>query len=138
MSIHSKTVREVQDMVEKSKSTILIVDDDAANTNLLVYLLQDEYTMLTTRSGYHAINVAMNKKPNLIILAAKMPGMSGYEVIFALQHMDDTKSIPIILIADSDDIKEKERLMQSNNIDYIQPGLSPELIKEKIASKLST
>ena len=59
---------------EESKKTILIVDDEKPIVDILVYNLQKEgYNTLEANDGEEAINIAFDKKPDLILLDIMLP-----------------------------------------------------------------
>ena len=60
---------------------ILIVDDDAANVDILeTRLVAHGYDTITARDGAEGLAVAMERKPDLILLDVMMPKMDGIEV----------------------------------------------------------
>jgi len=122
----------------ESKASILIASSNSACINLFVYLLQSEYTLFTVKSGHAAINAAMNTKPTLILLDAEMTGMTGYETMLALRHMDDTKKIPVILVTGADGGNDKVRALDLGAMDCIQIDSEPDLIKNRINNQIFT
>ena len=118
----------------ENKASILIASSNLACINLFVYLLQSEYTLCTVNSGYEAINMAMNIKPDLILLDTKTTDMSGYETMLALRYMNDTKKISVIIITDS--VNDEDRALNMGAADCIQINSTQYLIKNKIRNLL--
>lgn len=77
--------------------TILVIDDSTATREFVVdYVLKPNgYVPLTARDGEEGLRVALDKRPDLIILDFEMPRLSGLEVLAQLRHK--AVSIPIIL-----------------------------------------
>ena len=78
---------------------ILVVDDNLTHLSLIQTLLQDRgYLVVTAADGEEAIELAINQKPNLIILDVKMPVMEGDEAAMHLKSREETKDIPIVFV----------------------------------------
>jgi DNA-binding response OmpR family regulator len=70
------------------KHKILVVDDDPAMINLVIYhfeQLDQEYEFLQARDGESGYKVAMKEQPDLIILDWEMPGLSGIDMLHLLK-----------------------------------------------------
>jgi len=78
------------------QTTILIVDDEQAVTDLLAYNLRKSgYTVLTAADGHAALQLALKAKPDLILLDVMIPEMDGLDVCRELRK---TSAVPIIMI----------------------------------------
>ncbi|MEP6906709.1 MAG: EAL domain-containing protein [Pseudoxanthomonas sp.] len=85
--------------VAAPQATILIVDDEPINCQVLEALLTDEgYLTISVHSGPDALDSVRNWTPDLILLDAMMPVMDGYEVAEILQDDPVTSNIPIIMV----------------------------------------
>lgn len=94
-----------------SKATILLVDDEAFNLDIMIdFLSFDNYATLKAEDGLQAIEVLKNDPVvDLIILDRMMPNMDGMELIKVLKANEKWKDIPIIMqtaAATSDQVKE--------------------------------
>jgi CheY-like chemotaxis protein len=79
--------------------TILIVDDDLDNRQMLVDALsRDQYTMLTAASGAECLKIAQEEDPDLILLDVHMPVMDGYETIQRLRLIKKHKYTPMVFV----------------------------------------
>src|SRR5215831_14137656 len=100
-------------MLDKPKAHLLVVDDDVRNLRLLESLLAPEgYHIMLAISGEEALAQVVERKPDLILLDAMMPGMNGFEVAGKLKQDDATKSIPIIMVTSLND--KASRLLALN------------------------
>lgn len=71
-------------------ATILIVDDEAANRELLRFLLaHDGHDVLAAESGEEGLELLSARKPELAIVDLYMPGLSGTEFIKRVRRSDD-------------------------------------------------
>ncbi|MBK7450099.1 MAG: response regulator [Anaerolineales bacterium] len=59
--------------------TILIVEDTDLNIDLLTQLLEDDYKLLIAKDGSQGVNMALSKKPDLILMDVSLPILDGYE-----------------------------------------------------------
>ncbi len=96
---------------------ILIVDDDPDFTALVrEWLTRHHHEVLSATGGAEAIRLAGAQKPDLILLDAEMPDISGIETGRRLRGDAQTRHIPIILITGSDPLASQfEKLMAGAN-----------------------
>ncbi|WP_130472128.1 hybrid sensor histidine kinase/response regulator [Candidatus Magnetaquicoccus inordinatus] len=118
------------------KSTILLVDDEEANLELLNGLLKDEYALLSAKNGPKAIALAA-QKPDLILLDIMMPGMDGYEVCRRLKAKEETKDIPIIFIASKREMTDEIDGLQLGAADYIAKPITPLEVKARVKAYIA-
>jgi len=105
---------------KNSRGTILVVDDNPTNIELLlVYLHEKKYRILVTRDGPSAIKRAVSVKPDLILLDIMMPGMNGFETCEHLKNKPETKDIPIIFMTALADIETKLKGFELGAVDYV-------------------
>src|ERR1035437_4773175 len=78
---------------------LLIVDDEQAMRRLLRINLADRYEILDTGNSAEALAMAMQGKPNAILLDLRMPNYSGFELCRILKSMTSAQLIPIIIIS---------------------------------------
>jgi len=83
----------------EKQQTILIVDDERININVLAELLKPKYKILAALNGTQALKAARSANPpDLVLLDIMMPEMDGYEVCRQLKSDDTTKDIPVIFV----------------------------------------
>jgi len=78
---------------------LLIVDDEEAMRRLLRINLADRYEIVDTGNSEQALAMAMQGKPNAILLDLRMPNYSGFELCQTFRSMTSTQLIPIIIIS---------------------------------------
>jgi len=85
---------------EAQVQRILIIDDDPHATRLLQQMLDesDKYRVFCASNGSDGIGLVARRRPDLIILDLRMPGMSGFDVIAELHSNPETASIPIMIV----------------------------------------
>ena len=89
----------VGDPSEPAPKTVLIVEDNELNLKLLNDLLEYHgYTVITTRLGEPALELAQQSKPDLILMDVQLPDISGIEATQRLKSDEQTRAIPIIAV----------------------------------------
>ena len=115
---------------DKSRHTVLIVDDETINIKILSDLLKDDMQVLFATNGEDGISTAHKSHPDLILLDIMMPGMDGYEVCRRLKTNPKTKSIPVIFVTAMDHTQDQAAGLELGALDYITKPFS---IKELVA-----
>lgn len=108
----------------EKKYKILAVDDGITNLEILkVHLSEIGYAVDTCQDGDEAINYILELSPeefpDLILLDVEMPGKNGYEVCKILKNLDESKFIPVILVAALEHIGDKVKGFDAGANDYL-------------------
>lgn len=116
------------------KKTILIVDDEVTIVDMLVYNLQREgYEILTANDGEEAVKLALEKKPNLVLLDIMLPKMDGLAVCKRIRQSLD---IPIIMISAKDEEIDKILGLELGADDYITKPFSVRELVARVKANL--
>ena len=113
---------------KNNKKTILIVDDEKNIVNLLVHNLTKEgYDTLEAYDGVSAVEMAIDKKPDLILLDRMLPKQDGTAACVQIKHY---MNVPIIMISAKGEETDKIVGLELGADDYITKPFS---IRELIA-----
>jgi len=123
-------------MEQPVKRSILIIDDEKPNLNVLGHTLRQEYTVYTARDGKTGLEIANEYLPDLVLLDIIMPEMDGYEVLTKLKESDKTKDIPVVFITGLVSSESVQKGMSMGAADYIFKPFSASNIKEKVEGQL--
>ena len=117
-------------MPETKKASILIVDDNPQNLQLMGSIIYDKgYNVSISTSGENALESISQQLPDLILLDIQMPEMDGFEVCKILKSNTITKDIPIIFLTAVTDSGNIVRGFEMGAVDYItKPFNKGELI----------
>jgi len=114
--------------IDFSKSKILIVDDNPANIDILLELL-NTFDVRAALDGITALEAVQEELPDLILLDITMPGMDGFEVCRRLKEDPKSKDVPIIFLSASSDPESIIKGFDLGGVDYItKPYLAKEII----------
>jgi CheY-like chemotaxis protein len=89
-------------VAEVTSPSILIIDDDVMNREILQAFLEESYNIATAHNGKHGIEAAIANQPALIILDVNMPDMDGFTVCEHLKEQSQTQAIPVLFITGYD------------------------------------
>lgn len=120
-----------------SQTKILIIDDEAANLQVLKQILSSDYKLFFAKDGYKGIELAKSEKPNIILLDVMMPGMTGHEVCKILRTEPSTSRIPVIFVTAMADEEDEADGFTAGAVDYITKPIGPAIVKARVKTHLS-
>ncbi len=125
--------------LEKSdKATILVVDDNPTNLQLLLdYLNELNFQTLIARSGEGALKQAAFANPDIILLDIMMPGMDGFETCRRLKADEATCHIPVIFMTALSDTEDKIKGFDMGAVDYITKPFNQKEVLARLNSQLT-
>ena len=109
------------------EQTILIIEDEKNINDILVFTFNKEgYKTLSALDGLTGLDMALNQKPDLILLDVMLPGIDGWEV---LKRVRANSNVPIIMLTAREDEVDKVVGLELGADDYItKPYSARELI----------
>jgi CheY-like chemotaxis protein len=108
---------------KKTPSTVLVVDDDPQNIRLVKAMLKPfNMEVLVADGGKAGIDIALKRKPDLIILDLMMPDVDGFEVVSKLREDAAAAQIPILIYTAKNISSEDRERLQGNIQSIIQKG----------------
>ncbi len=122
--------------VQIPTNKIMIVDDVPNNRLIMEKILEEHCSVILASNGEDALKLAVEEKPDLILLDIIMPGMNGYDVCKKLKQSKVTRRIPIIFVTAKDDAVEEEKGLKLGAIDYITKPFKFSIIKARVAVHL--
>ena len=96
-----------------SRRKILVVDDDPSVLVLVKRQLENAgYAVLLAEDGIVGGHLALNGSPDLILVDAHMPYLSGYELVEALKADSATWHIPVVFLTSEKHVEEQTRMLR--------------------------
>jgi DNA-binding response OmpR family regulator len=122
---------------EAALPIILAADDDEDILELVTFRLERSgYTVLQARDGEEALQLALEKKPDLAVLDVMMPKMDGFELTRRLRAEESTSRIPIILLTARAQDSDLQQGFDVGADDYIRKPFSPQELRARVQSIL--
>ncbi len=122
----------IRDM--KDAKTILIVDDEQPIVDILVHnLVKEGYKTLEANDGITAVNMALEKKPDLILLDIMLPKMDGLSVC---KRIKNSYNVPILMLTAKDEEIDKILGLELGADDYITKPFSVRELMARIKANL--
>jgi DNA-binding response OmpR family regulator len=117
---------------------ILIVDDDESIRRLLRLNLADLYEVFETGKPAEALALALEHKPDAVLLDLRMPGYSGFELCKTLTSFSATQLIPVFIISGEGGAKTKEFCRELGASAYFEKPVNFESLRASLAEALGT
>lgn len=124
---------------EANTKKILVADDEPDIRETLASVLRDEgFTVLEAEHGKQALEIALNERPDLILLDLMMPVMGGLEALEALRKDVWGRQARVILLTARDDVESVTNAMEAGGNDYLmKPNWKIENIVAKVRQNLT-
>jgi PAS domain S-box-containing protein len=117
---------------------ILIVDDDRLTVALLSRAINDLGLIEVAGNGHEALlRLQKEPPPNLILLDAMMPGLSGFEVCAQLKADPKLAQIPIIFVTGLSDQETETNALNAGAVDFISKPISLPVVKARVRTQLA-
>ncbi len=118
----------------KDAKTILIVDDEAPIRDILVYNLEKEgYKTIEASDGITAVDIALEKKPDLILLDVMLPKLDGLSVC---KRIKNSLNVPILMLTAKDNEVDKIVGLELGADDYITKPFSVRELVARVKANL--
>ena len=114
--------------------TILVCDDDKEIVDAIeIYLIQEGYKVEKAYDGEQALEILLNKKIDLMVIAVMMPKLDGIRATFQVRK---TSSIPIIILSAKTEDADKILGLNVGADDYVTKPFNPLELVARVKSQL--
>jgi CheY-like chemotaxis protein len=108
---------------------LLVVDDDEALRRLMHLELSDTYEVIDTGEPEEGLALALEHRPDAILLDLRMPKYSGYELCQTFTSFSRTQTIPVVIVSGEAGAQTKEHCKQLGAAAYFEKPLDFEALK---------
>ena len=118
---------------------ILVAEDERDIRELINFtLMYAGHTVTQAANGQEAYEtlLAMETKPDLIMMDVRMPRMTGYEACRQMKAVDELKDIPVVFLSAKGQDEEIQTGIRAGAIAYILKPFAPEELNRRIAEIL--
>lgn len=115
---------------------ILLVDDDPATIQLLGRMLADVGDLRFATSGEDALRLAHESAPDLVLLDAELPGMSGFQILEELKADPALAEVPVIFVTSHSGPEFEVAGFELGAADFIAKPVSAPLVVARVKTQL--
>ena len=116
---------------------ILVIEDNPANMQLMVYLLQAfGHDTFDATDGETGLIVAKKELPDLILCDLQMPGIDGYEVARRIRLEPQLKAMSLVAVTAYAMVGDREKVFAAGFNGYIPKPINPELFHGQVQAFL--
>ncbi|GAB6905877.1 Polar-differentiation response regulator DivK [Desulfosarcina cetonica] len=118
--------------------TLLIIEDNPQNLYMMRFLLEKNgFRVISAENGMDGIQMALENRPDAILLDIQLPEMDGYAVASALTKHDALKPTPIIAVTSYAMVGDRERILAAGATGYIEKPINPDTFVAEIIGYMS-
>jgi DNA-binding response OmpR family regulator len=103
----------------KGKKILLVEDDDALANVYIMRLKAENFDVTRVANGEDALAAAKDHRPDLVLLDAMMPKVSGFDVLDILRNTPETANLKIIMLTALSQESDKQRAQGLGVDDYL-------------------
>lgn len=116
--------------------SILIVDDEPIDIQVLADILKRDYQVLFALSGKDGLRIAESHEPDIILLDVRMKDMDGFTVCRELKKNPLLKDIPVIFVTAMNEENNEAQGLEIGAIDYLAKPIQPIIVRNRIRNHL--
>jgi two-component system response regulator ResD len=128
-----------QNCAQSPPRTILLVEDfDDTRLMMKLWLAKEGYHVVEAESGEAAIRLAMDQRPDLIIMDIMMPGMNGLDATHRIREHQALRTTPIVAVSAYGADEYRAIALAAGCDEYVSTPFEPSALNELIKSLLTT
>lgn len=138
---HFDAVRSLKAMADRTRPTVLVVDDDDDDfqCKMLGKILEAEnYHLVFAAGGVEALSILHKIRPDLILMDAMMPGMDGMETTRRLKAIPQFANVPVVMATGKSVGNVVTDSLKAGAIDFVVKPFDREILIGKVARALCT
>ena len=122
--------------MEEAEETIMIIEDEKTNVDILLEAFKDDYQVMVALDGETALEAIKSNHPDLILLDIMLPKINGYQVCRRLKNDSRTAEIPVIFATAMSENTNERKGLELGAIDYITKPFNIPIVKARVENHL--
>jgi diguanylate cyclase (GGDEF)-like protein len=118
-------------------ATILVVDDQPINIQVIYQILGDQYQVLMATSGPEAIKVCKASMPDLVLMDVVMPQQDGLTTCKLMKADSAIANIPVVFVTGLQQQSEENACWEAGAVDFIQKPVNPCTLLNRVKAHLT-
>ena len=135
--VNPETPIDPEEIISLEDATILLVDDNPQNLELMQAYLDDlPCVVKTAEDGVEAMKIVESDPPDLMLLDVMMPRMSGFEVCQKIKANPSLRDLIIIMVTALNEVPDYERAVESGTDDFLSKPVNKLELLTRVKSLL--
>jgi CheY-like chemotaxis protein len=112
---------------------LLVIDDDAAVRRLIKMELGEAYEMIDSGDPEQGLALALENKPDAILVDLRMPKYSGFELVHTYANFSQTQNVPVVIVSGEAGSQTKEQCKRLGAAAYFEKPIDFEALRTCLA-----
>jgi diguanylate cyclase (GGDEF)-like protein len=137
LSVKSHAYRDQQ--AQLRNATILMVDDEPINLEVIQAFLEDEgyKNFVTTEESTQALELAAKVQPDVVLLDLIMPKVNGFDILTAMRASEEFQHTPVIILTSATDADAKLEALELGATDFLGKPVDPSELALRLRNTLA-
>jgi diguanylate cyclase (GGDEF)-like protein len=137
LSVKSHAYRDQQ--AQLRNATILMVDDEPINLEVIQAFLEDEgyKNFVTTEDSTQALELAAKVQPDVVLLDLIMPKVNGFDILTAMRASEEFQHTPVIILTSATDADAKLEALELGATDFLGKPVDPSELALRLRNTLA-
>jgi len=118
------------------KFTLLCIDDEVVNLKVIAAIFKEQHRVVVSKSAAQGFSMALEIKPDLILLDVLMPEENGFDLIVKFKNHPVLKHIPVIFITGLQSTENEEKGLTLGACDYIHKPFNYGIVRARVNTHL--
>jgi len=111
---------------------VMVVDDERDMLDLITAALASAFEVTTAQDGIEAVEKIILYQPDLVVLDAMLPKMSGYQLCTSLRHNQNYSKTPIVFISAKSSPRDQDYCRRLGANDFLAKPFDPKVLLERL------